>query len=129
MRGASMSARDYLELVQARRGWITRMERALEGFDAVLSPTVPLIAPPIADIAPAQGRDAGQDQARDEAFFKVNALLLRNPSAVNMLDGCAISLPCHTPDESPVGLMVWHGAMRDDRVLNIATQIEQLLQK
>jgi aspartyl-tRNA(Asn)/glutamyl-tRNA(Gln) amidotransferase subunit A len=129
MRGASMSARDYIELVQARRGWITRMERALEGFDALLSPTVPLIASPIADIAPAQGLDAAQDQARDEAFFKVNALLLRNPSAVNMLDGCAISLPCHAPNEPPVGLMVWHGAMRDDRVLNIATQIEQLLQK
>ncbi len=129
MRGASMSARDYLELVQARRGWITRMERALQSFDAVLSPTVPHIAPPIADVAPAQNVDVAQDQARDEAFFKVNALLLRNPSAVNMLDGCAISLPCHTPDEPPVGLMVWHGAMRDDRVLNLATQIEQLLQK
>lgn len=129
LRGASMSAHDYLELLQARRGWIARMEHALKGFDAVLSPTVPLVAPPIADVAPAQGRDAGQDQARDEAFFKINALLLRNPSAVNMLDGCAISLPCHTPDEPPVGLMVWHGAMRDDRVLNIAIQIENLLQK
>lgn len=129
VRGASMSARDYLELVQTRRSWIARMERALEGFDAVLSPTVPLIAPPIADVAPAQGLDAAQDQARDEAFFKINALLLRNPSAVNMLDGCAISLPCHTPDEPPVGLMVWQGAMRDDTVLNIAAQIEKLLQK
>ncbi len=129
LRGASMSARDYLELVQARSSWIARMERALVSFDAVLSPTVPLIALPIADVAPAQGLDAAQDQARDDAFFKVNALLLRNPSAVNMLDGCAISLPCHAPNEPPVGLMVWHGAMRDDQVLNIATQIEQLLQK
>lgn len=129
LRGASMSARDYIELIQTRRDWIARMEHALEGFDAVLSPTVPLIAPPIADVAPAQGRDAGQDQALDETFFKVNAQLLRNPSAVNMLDGCAISLPCHTPDEPPVGLMIWHGAMRDDTVLNIAVQIEQLLQK
>jgi aspartyl-tRNA(Asn)/glutamyl-tRNA(Gln) amidotransferase subunit A len=129
MRGASMSARDYLELVQARRDWIARMEHALEGFDAVLSPTVPIIASPIAEIAPAQGLNAGQDLARDSAFFKVNSLLLRNPSAVNMLDGCAISLPCHTPDEPPVGLMVWQGAMRDDMVLNIALQIENLLQK
>jgi Asp-tRNA(Asn)/Glu-tRNA(Gln) amidotransferase A subunit family amidase len=44
-----------------------------------------------------------------------------------MLDGCAISLPCHAPDELPVGLMVWQGAMRDDVVLNIAQQIETLL--
>jgi hypothetical protein len=27
-------------------------------------------------------------------FFRVNALLLRNTSVVNMLDGCAISIPC-----------------------------------
>jgi hypothetical protein len=61
-----------------------------------------------------------QDTARDtEAFFSVNALLLRNTSVVNMLDGCALSLPCHTPDELPVGLMVWHAAGRDDPVLNI----------
>ena len=129
MRGADMSASDYLELMQARRHWISSMEHALEGFDAVLSPTVPCIAPPLADVAPALGLDAAQDQARDGAFFKVNALLLRNPSAVNMLDGCAISLPCQSPDEPPVGLMVWHGAMRDDTVLNIAVQIETLLQK
>jgi aspartyl-tRNA(Asn)/glutamyl-tRNA(Gln) amidotransferase subunit A len=44
-----------------------------------------------------------------------------------MLDGCALSLPCHTPDELPVGLMVWHGAMQDDVVLNIGLQIERLL--
>ena len=44
-----------------------------------------------------------------------------------MLDGCALSLPCHVPDELPVGLMVWHGALRDDAVLNIGLQIERLL--
>ncbi len=120
-RGATMSAADYIELRQARHGWIARMELALQGFDAVLSPTVPIVAPPIAEVA------SGTE--RDEAFFRINGLLLRNPSVVNMLDGCAISLPCHTADELPVGLMVWHGAMRDDAVLNLALQIENLLQK
>ena len=57
----------------------------------------------------------------------MNAQLLRNTSVVNMLDGCAISIPCHAPDELPVGLMVWHGEMRDDVVLNVALQIERLL--
>jgi Asp-tRNA(Asn)/Glu-tRNA(Gln) amidotransferase A subunit family amidase len=47
---------------------------------------------------------------------------------VNMLDGCAISIPCHAPGELPVGLMVWQCAMRDDGVLNVARQIERLLQ-
>jgi amidase/aspartyl-tRNA(Asn)/glutamyl-tRNA(Gln) amidotransferase subunit A len=46
-----------------------------------------------------------------------------------MLDGCAISIPCHTQGELPVGLMIWSEAMRDDSVLNIALLIEKLLQK
>lgn len=120
-RGATMSAADYIELQQTRRDWMTRVEQALQGFDAVLSPTVPVVAPPMAEVAPGAERDA--------AFFSINGLLLRNPSVVNMLDGCAISLPCHTADELPVGLMLWHGAMRDDGVLNLALQIENLLQK
>lgn len=118
-RGATISAADYIDLLQARRGWIARVEQALAGFDAVLSPTVPIVAPALADVLPGS--------ERDETFFRINGLLLRNPSVVNMLDGCAISLPCHAPDELPVGLMVWQGAMRDDVVLNIALQIETLL--
>lgn len=128
-RGAAMSAADYIRLMQMRRDWIARVEQALQGFDAVLSPTVPIVAPPMAEVAPGEGKDAALDAARDAAFFRINGLLLRNPSVVNMLDGCAISLPCHTADELPVGLMVWHGALRDDGVLNLALQIEDLLQK
>ena len=117
--GAKMTAREYIELTNARRSWIARMEAALQRFDAVLSPTVPIVAPPIADVAPGAERDG--------AFFKVNGQLLRNTSVVNMLDGCAISIPCHAPDELPVGLMVWAGALHDDTVLNIAVQIEPML--
>jgi aspartyl-tRNA(Asn)/glutamyl-tRNA(Gln) amidotransferase subunit A len=46
---------------------------------------------------------------------------------VNMLDGCAITLPCHSADELPVGVMIWHGALRDDTILDIALQVEELL--
>ena len=118
-RGANMLAADYVELVRARTDWIARMEQALAGFDAVLSPTVPITAPTIASVAPGA--------ERDDEFFRVNGLLLRNPSVINMLDGCALSLPCHTPGELPVGLMVWHGALHDDTVLNVALQLEQFL--
>ena len=118
-RGAQMTARDYLELHRTRQNWIHRMDVAAQGFDAFLSPTVPVVASPIAQVAPGADRDA--------AFFRINALLLRNTSVVNMLDGCAVSIPCHAPDELPVGLMVWAGALRDDSVLNIARQIELLL--
>jgi amidase/aspartyl-tRNA(Asn)/glutamyl-tRNA(Gln) amidotransferase subunit A len=128
-KGATMMAWEYIDLLQARQQWIARMAADTEGYDALLSPTVPIVAPPLAEVAPADGADPAQDAARDTEFFRVNSLLLRNTSVVNLLDGCALSLPCHAPGELPVGLMVWHGALRDDTVLNVALQIEQTLQK
>ena len=83
LRGASMSAFEYIDLVAARTQWITRMEVRMQGFDAILSPTVPIVAPPIASVL-----------NDDNAFFRVNGLLLRNTSVVNMLDGCGLSVPC-----------------------------------
>jgi aspartyl-tRNA(Asn)/glutamyl-tRNA(Gln) amidotransferase subunit A len=121
LRGATMKAHEYIDLMNARRDWIARVETALAPFDAVLSPTVPITAPPIAGVAPGA--------ERDEEFFRINALLLRNPSIVNMLDGCALSLPCHAAGELPVGLMLWHAALHDDTVLAAALQTERALQK
>ena len=115
-RGEQMSAADYIDLHQSRRRWIARVEQYLKGFDAMLSPTVPIVAPPIADLV-----------ADDNAFFATNALLLRNPSAVNLLDGCALSLPCHATGQMPVGLMVWSSAMQDDAVLETSLAIEAAL--
>jgi len=120
LRGAHMSAHDYIHLTQARTHWMRRMDQQLQRFDAVLSPTTPITSPLISSVAPGTERDA--------EFFRVNALLLRNPSAINALDGCAISLPCHSPGELPVGLMAWHGAMHDDTILQLALLIAPLLQ-
>ncbi len=116
LRGAQMSAADYIDLLAARAQWIARMESRLAGFDAVLSPTVPIVAPAIASVL-----------NDDVEFFRVNSLLLRNTSVVNMLDGCAISLPCHNPDQLPVGLMLWHAALHDDAVLDMSLQVEAAL--
>ena len=114
-RGETMTAADYITLLQARKDWITRMTASLRRFDALLSPTVPIVAPTIASLV------------ADEAFFATNALLLRNPSVVNMLDGCALSLPCHQAGELPVGLMVWSHGLQDDTVLDVSLAIESAL--
>ncbi len=127
-RGASMTAAQYIDLHNARNQWIARMEQALAGYDALLSPTVPILAPSIDSVAPADGLDAAADARRDAGFQRANTLLLRNPSVVNMLDGCALSLPCHQQGELPVGMMVWHGGMHDDAVLAVGQQIEGILQ-
>ena len=111
-----MSAADYIDLLHARADWIGRMNARLRHHDVMLSPTVPIVAPPLAAL-----RDD------DAAFFRDNALLLRNPSVVNLLDGCALSLPCHEPGRAPVGLMVWQRAMADDEVLDASLAIEAAL--
>lgn len=119
-RGANMTAQQYIDLVRQRADWIRRVEKKLCTYDAVLSPTTPITAPTIQDVAPGEPRDA--------EFFRVNALLLRNTSAVNTLDGCGISLPCHQLGELPTGLMAWHTAMHDNTILQLALLLEPLLQ-
>lgn len=116
-RGEALSAADYVDLMNERRAWIERMESALAGFDALLSPTLPIVAPQIQPLIDS-----------DDAFFAINGMLLRNPSLVNLLDGCALSLPCHGEGEWPVGLMVWGPALADDRVLSASLAIERVLQ-
>jgi len=115
-RGEAISAADYIDLFAARKAWIAQVAQRLRGHDALLCPTVPIVAPPIAPLV-----------ASDEAFFATNTLLLRNPSVVNLLDGCALSLPCHAAGEMPVGLMVWNVALQDDTVLDASLAIEAAL--
>ena len=114
--GSRMGAADYIDLTHARQRWIAQVSARIAGFDALLMPTVPTIAPPIADL-----------QASDDAYFAANGLMLRNPSLINFLDGCALSLPCHRPGEAPVGLMLAAVAGRDHEVLALGVAVESAL--
>lgn len=116
MLGKGISAQDYLELHNRRHAWIAAAEQTLHGFDAMLCPTVPMVAPLTEPLL----KD-------DEAFFKVNRLLLRNPSAINYMDGCAWSLPCHEAGELPVGLMVSSVAGQDAHLARVALALENLI--
>lgn len=116
MLGKAISAQDYLELHNRRHAWIGAAKLTLQGFDAMLCPTVPMVAPLTEPLL----KD-------DDAFFKVNRLLLRNPSAINYMDGCAWSLPCHEADELPVGLMVSGLAGRDAHLARVVLALENLM--
>ncbi len=115
-RGEAISGADYIDLLSERQGWIAGTEGALVGVDALLSPTVPILAPRLQPLIDS-----------DDAFFAANAMLLRNPSLVNLLDGCALSLPCQREGDWPVGLMVWGPALADDRILAVSLAIEKVL--
>ena len=114
--GASYGAQDLQRLRDERQGWIAAVEATIAGFDAMLMPTTPIVAPRTEALL-----------ASDEAFFEANRLLLRNPALINLLDGCALSLPCHRSGDLPVGLMVAAPAMQDAKLIAIATEIEAVL--
>jgi aspartyl-tRNA(Asn)/glutamyl-tRNA(Gln) amidotransferase subunit A len=114
--GEAMGAADYIDLLAARRRWVAQVEARLDGVDALLMPTVPIVAPRIEALA-----------ASDEAYFAANGLVLRNPTLINFLDGCALSLPCHRPDEAPVGLMLAAPRGHDHTLLALGLGVEQVL--
>lgn len=116
MLGATVTAQQYIQLLDARRDWIQRVEKTVESFDALICPTIPVVAPVIADLL-----------ASDEAFFKANGLLLRNTFAINVLDGCSFSLPCHRAGELPVGLMLSSVHGDDAQLAAVALAVEAAL--
>lgn len=115
LKGQEQSAVDYITLLQDRARLIRRSADIMEHYDAVILPTVPVIAPRISDM---------DDTAR---YVATNLLLLRNTAIANFLDLCAISLPCHKPGDAPVGLMVMGQHGQDDRLFEIAAQLEHIL--
>jgi len=115
LRAKEQDAADYIQLLRARTSFAERLAAELMSFDAMLMPTVPMIAPPIASLDD------------DAAYRHTNALALRNPSIVNFIDGCAISLPCHRMGEAPVGLMLATLGGRDPQLIAIAASAERAL--
>lgn len=114
--GAPITAQQYIALLDKRRAWIASVERAIEGFDALMCPTVPTVAPELEKLI-----------ASDEAFFKANGQMLRNTFTINLLDGCSYSLPCHREGELPVGLMLSSVHGDDARLSAVALAVEDAL--
>jgi aspartyl-tRNA(Asn)/glutamyl-tRNA(Gln) amidotransferase subunit A len=112
LRGEAMSAADYVDLLGARRSMIARIEKRIAPYDALVLPTTTNTPPRIADLAD------------DKAFAVANVLALRNCSLINMIDGCAISLPAHREGEVPVGLMLAAAGGSDRRIFELAAGME-----
>ena len=116
MLGAAISAQQYIAILDKRRAWIASVERAMEGYDALMCPTVPTVAPELEKLI-----------ASDEAFFKANGQMLRNTFTINLLDGCSYSLPCHREGELAVGLMLSSVHGDDARLSAVALAVEDAL--
>ncbi len=115
LRGESLSAADYIDLLGARRSLIAHSTTRLAPYDALILPTTANTPPRIADLAD------------DKAFTRANLLALRNCTLINMIDGCAISLPAHREGEVPVGLMLAASGGSDRRILELAAAMEPVI--
>ena len=115
LRGEGFSAADYIDLLNARRSFIARTELRIGSYDALVLPTTANTPPVIADLAD------------DKAFATQNLRALRNCTLINVLDGCAISLPAHRHGEVPVGLMLAAAGGSDRRILELAAGMENII--
>jgi len=115
LRGSKQDAADYIELCNIRTSFTERVAKRIRKFDAVLMPTTPITAPALSELA------------ADEAYVRINALVLRNPSIVNFIDGCAISIPCQASGAAPVGLSLFGLRNTDRQVLSAAAAVEAIV--
>jgi len=109
----SVSDNDLADARAQRAAAIAAFGKAAAGFDAFLAPTLPTVAPLIAEV--------------EADFDRLNALMLRNPSAINFLDGCAATVPTHGGQALATGLMIFAPGGADWRVLALAERAEAAL--
>lgn len=115
LRGAEQDAADYIDLLTTRKRIIATAKARLAPFDAIILPTVAVAAPRLADLA------------ADDDYVRINAHVLRNTNMINLLDGCALTIPIHEPGAAPVGLMIAGTADQDPAVFAIGAAIEAAL--
>jgi aspartyl-tRNA(Asn)/glutamyl-tRNA(Gln) amidotransferase subunit A len=116
LRGADISAAEYIEILNRRTAMTAESARMAAPYDALLMPTVVMVAPAIAPL-----------ETDDALYGKTNLAMLRNTGVVNFLDGCALSIPCHEPGSAPVGLMAVGQAGEDRRLLAVGQALAAAL--
>jgi aspartyl-tRNA(Asn)/glutamyl-tRNA(Gln) amidotransferase subunit A len=107
-------ASEVSDALAQRKSAIEAFEAVSRDFDAFVTPTVPTVAPLIADV--------------EADFDRLNALMLRNPSTVNFLDGCAATLPMQGKQPLSTGLMLFGPGGADWRVLELAERAQAVLE-
>ena len=115
--GGKITEAAFKVLLARRADIIAAFAQAAAGFDALAWPTVPVIAPTIKELA------------LDDDYHRINGLILRNPTVINLADGCAISLPCPRPSLQrgpPVGFMLARPHGEDDTLLSVAAAVEKI---
>jgi aspartyl-tRNA(Asn)/glutamyl-tRNA(Gln) amidotransferase subunit A len=116
--GRYVLAEDYVRAMSLRARLTQAVDRALQGCDALLLPTLAIAAPPI-------GASTIDVDGREEP---VRGVMLRLTQLFNITGHPAISLPAGvTGDGWPVGMQLVGHRDRTDDLLDLAARIESRL--
>ncbi len=112
--GAKITAADYCELALRRAEMVAAARALFDGDSFVAFPTVPHVAPPIADL-----------ESDFDLFVRINARTLRNTMLGNFLDWCGVSVPSGADaDGLPTGLLISGAPGGDDALLSFVLGCE-----
>jgi aspartyl-tRNA(Asn)/glutamyl-tRNA(Gln) amidotransferase subunit A len=112
--GRALSATDYFVVLRQWAALRERVKRTLADVDALLVPATMIPPRPLAVI-----------DATLETYADTNLRYLRNTALGNVLDLCAVTLPCgFTRDGLPIGLMIYAKPFDEARALRVAWAYE-----
>jgi aspartyl-tRNA(Asn)/glutamyl-tRNA(Gln) amidotransferase subunit A len=116
--GRHVLAEDYVRALRGKAILAREIDRALDGVDALVLPTLSIPAPPIgAETVPVKG---GREPVR--------ALMLRCTQPFNLSGHPALSLPCGKTSEGlPIGLQLVGRAGATEALLQTALAVERVV--
>jgi aspartyl-tRNA(Asn)/glutamyl-tRNA(Gln) amidotransferase subunit A len=116
--GRYVLAQDYVRAMEGRAVLRREVDAALAGCDALLLPTLPIPAPPM----------AAESVVVNGAEEPVRALMLRLTQLFNVTGHPAISMPCGaTPRGLPCGLQLVGHRNQTEALLAVAHAVEGVL--
>lgn len=115
LHGAEVLASDYVAALRRIGDCRHRYDAALRGADAILTPTVPILSPRIADLQ------------TNDAYLAMNTEVLRLTEFANRLDLPSATMPGGFSDRQPIGLMLTGKRAGDVGLLDLAVQLEACL--
>ena len=117
--GRDVRAVAYVEALRVRRALRDAVDRALDGWDALVLPSLPIVAPPL-------GATELAAPAPDSLPIAIRSAMLRHTQLFNMTGHPAVSLPLAT-DGLPVGLQLVGHRGATPRLLAIAAGCEKIV--
>lgn len=108
-----VSAIEYCKSLNWRQQLIRWSQRDLSDTFLLL-PTVAILPPRFEELSDT------------ENYFRLNALVLRNTTLANIIDGCSVSIPFHHENHT-IGIMMIGANGTDEKMLQMASRVESIL--